>query len=133
MKRAIDDEHERHQEQQREPDYADGFKVNWDAIEQTQSNSKQRRIERAQKTNKLIKVFGRDRREPENERERTRSNHIKIGKRRLKFRDNSIKTHNDFVRLLQDNFKKSIQKRFKQNYDKRFVKFKMKTKKCYVK
>ncbi|MBO1925551.1 hypothetical protein J4711_12165 [Staphylococcus epidermidis] len=37
-----------------------------------------------------------------------------------------MKTHNDFVRLLQDNLKKSIQKRFKQNYDKRFVKFKMK-------
>ncbi|MGW7808450.1 hypothetical protein ACWESC_13210 [Staphylococcus xylosus] len=29
-KRAIDYEHERHQEQQREPEYADGIKVNWD-------------------------------------------------------------------------------------------------------
>ena len=78
-KGAIDDEHERHQEQQREPDYADGFKVNWDAIEQHTEQLKQRRIERAQKTKQANrKVFGRDRREPENERERTRSNHIKI-------------------------------------------------------
>ncbi|MEJ7235537.1 relaxase/mobilization nuclease domain-containing protein, partial [Staphylococcus epidermidis] len=78
-KGAIDDEHERHQEQQREPDYADGFKVNWDAIEQHTEQLKQRRIERAQKTKQANrKVFSRDRREPENERERTRSNHIKI-------------------------------------------------------
>ena len=78
-KGAIDDEHERHQEQQREPDYADGFKVNWDAIEQHTEQLKQRRIERAQKTKQANrKVFGRDTRESGNERERTRSNHIKI-------------------------------------------------------
>jgi len=31
-KGAIDYEHERHQEQQRESGYADGFKVNWDVL-----------------------------------------------------------------------------------------------------
>ncbi|WP_369352413.1 relaxase/mobilization nuclease domain-containing protein [Staphylococcus epidermidis] len=78
-KGAIDDEHERHQEQQREPEYADGFKVNWDAVEQHTKQLEKRRIERTQKTKQANrKVFGRDRREPENERERTRSNHIKI-------------------------------------------------------
>ncbi|WP_349773320.1 relaxase/mobilization nuclease domain-containing protein [Staphylococcus equorum] len=78
-KGAIDYEHERHQEQQREPEYADGFKVNWDAVEQHTKQLEQRRIERTQKTKQAnSKVFGRDTREPENERERTRSNHIKI-------------------------------------------------------
>ncbi|MEJ7157404.1 relaxase/mobilization nuclease domain-containing protein, partial [Staphylococcus capitis] len=33
-KGAIEHEHERHQEQQRESEYADGFQVNWDAVEQ---------------------------------------------------------------------------------------------------
>src|SRR5699024_12668835 len=49
-KGAIDDEHERHQEQQREPEYADGFKVNWDAVEQNTKQRIQRRITRTQKT-----------------------------------------------------------------------------------
>jgi len=31
-KGAIDYEHERHQEQQRESEYADGIKVNWDVL-----------------------------------------------------------------------------------------------------
>ncbi|MFQ3745602.1 hypothetical protein AABD39_13790, partial [Staphylococcus nepalensis] len=49
----------------------------------TQSSSteqlEKRRIERAQKTKQAnSKVFGGDTRESENERERTRSNHIKI-------------------------------------------------------
>ena len=78
-KGAIDDEHERHQEQQREPDYADRIKVDWDAIERHTEQLKQRRIERAQKTKKANrKLFGRDTRESENERERTRSHNIKI-------------------------------------------------------
>jgi hypothetical protein len=78
-KGAIDYEHERHQEQQREPEYADGFKVNWDAVEQHTKQLEKRRIERTQKTKQAnSKVFGRDTRESENERERTRSNHIKI-------------------------------------------------------
>lgn len=78
-KGAIDYEHERHQEQQRESEYADGFKVNWDAVEQHTKQLEKRRIERTQKTKQTnSKVFGRDTRESENERERTRSNHIKI-------------------------------------------------------
>jgi hypothetical protein len=78
-KGAIDYEHERHQEQQREPEYADGFKVNWDAVEQHTEQLEKRRIERTQATKQVNrKVFGRDTRESENERERTRSNHIKI-------------------------------------------------------
>lgn len=78
-KGAIDYEHERHQEQQREPEYADGFKVNWDAVEQHTKQLEKRRIERTQKTKQAnSKVFGRNTRESENERERTRSNHIKI-------------------------------------------------------
>lgn len=78
-KGAIDYEHERHQEQQREPEYAEGFKVNWDAVEQHTKQLEKRRIERTQKTKQAnSKVFGRDTRESENERERTRSNHIKI-------------------------------------------------------
>lgn len=78
-KEAIDYEHERHQEQQREPEYADGFKVNWDAVEQHTKQLEKRRIERTQKTKQAnSKVFGRNTRESENERERTRSNHIKI-------------------------------------------------------
>lgn len=78
-KGAIDDEHERHQEQQREPDYADRIKVDWDAIERHTEQLKQRRIERAQKTKQANrKLFGRDTRESENERERTRSHNIKI-------------------------------------------------------
>ncbi|HDG9924854.1 TPA: relaxase/mobilization nuclease domain-containing protein, partial [Staphylococcus aureus] len=63
-KGAIDYEHERHQEQQREPEYADGFKVNWDAVEQHTEQLEKRRIERAQKTKQAnSKVFGRDTRE----------------------------------------------------------------------
>ena len=80
-KGAIDDEHERHPEHTREPDYAEGFKVNWDAIEQHTEQLKQRRIERAQKTKQANReLFGRDTRESENERERTRSHNIKIEK-----------------------------------------------------
>ncbi len=68
--------HERHQEQQREPDYADGFKVNWDAIEQHTEQQTTKRIERAQKTKQANrKVFGRDRREPENERKNKKQSH----------------------------------------------------------
>lgn len=68
-KGAIDDEHERHQEQQREPDYAERIKVDWDAIERHTEQLKQRRIERAQKTKQTnCKLFGRDTRESENER-----------------------------------------------------------------
>jgi hypothetical protein len=78
-KGAIDYEHERHQEQQREPEYADGIKVNWDAVEQHTEQLKKRRIERAQETKQTHrKLSGRNARESENERERTRSNHIKI-------------------------------------------------------
>ena len=56
------------------PDYADRIKVDWDAIERHTEQLKQRRIERAQKTKQANrKLFGRDTRESENERERTRS------------------------------------------------------------
>ncbi|WP_332903329.1 hypothetical protein [Staphylococcus hominis] len=49
------------------------------AVEQHTKQLEQRRIERTQKTKQANrKVFGRDTRESENERERTRSNHIKI-------------------------------------------------------
>lgn len=78
-KGAIDYEHERHQEQQREPEYADRFKVNWDAVEQHTKQLEKRRIERTQKTKQANrKVFGRDTREPENEREKTKGNNIRI-------------------------------------------------------
>src|SRR5699024_727591 len=78
-KGAIDYEHERHQEQQRESEYADGFKVNWDAVEQHTEQLEKRRIERTQKTKQThSKILGRDTRESENERERTRSNNIRI-------------------------------------------------------
>ncbi len=77
--KGIDDEHERHQEQQKRTRLCRRFKVNWVPSRQHTEQLKQRRIERAQKTKQANrKVFGRDRREPENERERTRSNHIKI-------------------------------------------------------
>ncbi|EFV88776.1 rlx domain protein [Staphylococcus epidermidis FRI909] len=78
-KGAIDDEHERHQERQRELDYAERIKVDWDAIERHTEQLKQRRIERAQKTKQANRqLFRRDTRESENERERTRSYNIKI-------------------------------------------------------
>jgi hypothetical protein len=78
-KGAIDDEHERHQEQQRESKYADGFKVNWDAVEQHTEQLKQRRIERAQETKQANrKISSRDTRESENERPRTQSNDVEI-------------------------------------------------------
>ncbi|PTH49498.1 protein rlx, partial [Staphylococcus arlettae] len=44
-KGAIDYEHERHQEQQRETEYADGIEVNWEVLEQHTKQLKQRRIE----------------------------------------------------------------------------------------
>ncbi|MBF7023342.1 relaxase/mobilization nuclease domain-containing protein, partial [Staphylococcus kloosii] len=73
-KGAIDYEHERHQEQQREPEYADGFKVNWDAVEQHTEQLKQRRVKRAQETKQTHrKISNRDTRESENERARTQS------------------------------------------------------------
>ncbi|WP_323742277.1 hypothetical protein [Staphylococcus saprophyticus] len=51
----------------------------WDAVEQHTEQLEKRRIEQAQKTKQAnSKVFGRDTRESENERERTRSNNIKI-------------------------------------------------------
>ncbi|MGW7828091.1 relaxase/mobilization nuclease domain-containing protein [Staphylococcus shinii] len=78
-KGAIDDEHERHQEQQREPEYADGFKVNWDALEQHTEQLKQRRIERAQETKQAnSKISSRDTRESESERPRIQSNDVEI-------------------------------------------------------
>ena len=78
-KGAIDYEHERHQEQQREPEYADGFKVNWDAVEQHTEQLKQRRIERAQETKQANrKISSRDTRESENQRERTQGNNVRI-------------------------------------------------------
>jgi hypothetical protein len=78
-KEAIDYEHERHQEQQRESKYADGFKVNWDAVEQHTEQLKQRRIERAQETKQANrKISSRDTRESENERPRTQSNDVEI-------------------------------------------------------
>lgn len=78
-KGAIDYEHERHQEQQREPEYADGFKVNWDAVEQHAEQLKQRRVERAQETKQANrKISSRDTRESENQRERTQRNNVRI-------------------------------------------------------
>ena len=78
-KGAIDYEHERHQEQQREPEYADGFKVNWDAVEQHTEQLKQQRVERAQETKQANrKVSSRDTRESENQRERTQGNNVRI-------------------------------------------------------
>ncbi|WP_326010102.1 relaxase/mobilization nuclease domain-containing protein [Staphylococcus caprae] len=78
-KGAIDHEHERHQEQQREPEYADGFKVNWDAVEQHTEQLKQRRVERAQETKQANrKISSRDTRESENQRERTQRNNVRI-------------------------------------------------------
>src|SRR5699024_198263 len=78
-KGAIDYEHERHQEQQRESEYADGFKVNWDAVEQHTEQLEKRISERTQKTKQTqSKILGRDTRESENEREITISNNIRI-------------------------------------------------------
>ncbi|WP_311201889.1 MULTISPECIES: relaxase/mobilization nuclease domain-containing protein [Staphylococcus] len=78
-KGAIDYEHERHQEQQRESEYADGFKVNWDAVEQHTEQLKQRRVERAQETKQANrKISSRDTRESENQRERTQRNNVRI-------------------------------------------------------
>ncbi|MGI2256964.1 relaxase/mobilization nuclease domain-containing protein, partial [Staphylococcus cohnii] len=78
-KGAIDYEHERHQEQQRESEYADGFKVNWDAVEQHTEQLKQRRVERAQETKQANrKISSRDTRESENQRERTQGNNVRI-------------------------------------------------------
>ncbi len=91
-KGAIDDEHERHQEQQREPDYADGFKVNWDAIEHTEQ-LKQRRIERAQKENKLIVKYLAEIEESQKTREKEQEAITSKLKETTKdFRDNSINT-----------------------------------------
>ncbi|PTI50000.1 protein rlx [Staphylococcus xylosus] len=78
-KGAIDYDHERHQEQQRESEYADGFKVNWDAVEQHTEQLKQRRVERAQETKQVNrKISSRDTRESENQRERTQRNNVRI-------------------------------------------------------
>ncbi|PTJ62563.1 relaxase/mobilization nuclease domain-containing protein [Staphylococcus saprophyticus] len=80
-KGAIDYEHERHQEQQRESEYADGFKVNWDAVEQHTEQLKQRRVERAQETKQANrKISSRDTRESENQRERIQGNNVRIEK-----------------------------------------------------
>ncbi|MBO1925530.1 DUF334 domain-containing protein [Staphylococcus epidermidis] len=95
-KGAIDDEHERHQEQQREPDYADGFKVNWDAIEQHTEQLKQRRIERAQKTKQANRKYLAEIEESQKTREKEQEAITSKLKETTKdFRDNSIKTHND--------------------------------------
>ena len=78
-KGAIDYEHERHQEQQRESEYADGFKVNWDAVEQHTEQLKQRRVERTQEAKQANrKISSRDTRESENQRERTQRNNVRI-------------------------------------------------------
>ncbi|WP_368546502.1 relaxase/mobilization nuclease domain-containing protein [Staphylococcus saprophyticus] len=78
-KGAIDYEHERHQEQQRESEYAGGFKVNWDAVEQHTEQLKQRRVERAQETKQVNrKISSRDTRGSENQRERTQRNNVRI-------------------------------------------------------
>ena len=78
-KGAIDHEHERHQKQQREPEYADEFKINWDAVEQHTEQLKQRRVERAQETKQAhSKISSRDTRESENQRERAKGNNIRI-------------------------------------------------------
>ncbi|EHR97980.1 hypothetical protein SEVCU126_2346, partial [Staphylococcus epidermidis VCU126] len=72
-------EHERHQKQQREPEYADEFKINWDAVEQHTEQLKQRRVERAQETKQAhSKISSRDTRESENQRERAKGNNIRI-------------------------------------------------------
>lgn len=78
-KGAIDYDHERHQEQQRESEYADGFKVNWDAVEQHTEQLKQRRVERTQEAKQANrKISSRDTRESENQRERTQRNNVRI-------------------------------------------------------
>lgn len=78
-KGAIDYEHEKHQERQREPEYADGFKINWDAVEQRTEQLKKRRTERTQETKQNhCEVSSRNGRESESKRTRTKSNDIQI-------------------------------------------------------
>jgi hypothetical protein len=78
-KGAIDHEHERHQKQQREPEYADEFKINWDAVEQHTEQLKQRRVERTQKAKQAhSKISSRDTRQSESQRERAKGNNIRI-------------------------------------------------------
>ncbi|MBO1925542.1 DUF334 domain-containing protein [Staphylococcus epidermidis] len=118
----------------REPDYADGSRSTGCHRGNTQSSLNNEELNELKRQNKLIVKYLAEIEESQKTREKEQEAITSKLKETTKdFRDNSIKTHNDFVRLLQDNLKKSIQKRFKQNYDKRFVKFKMKTKKCYVK
>lgn len=91
-KGAIDYEHERHQEQQREPEYADGFKVNWDAVEQHTKQLENEELNELKRQNKLIVKYLGEIQESQKTREKEQEAITSKLKETTKdFRDNSIK------------------------------------------